>query len=37
MILFVILLHWWDGRECTAGQFRWNDVYSSWGRLVWLK
>jgi len=27
IILFVILVHWWDGRECTAKQFQWNDVY----------
>ena len=27
MILYVIILHWWDGRECTAGQFQLNDVY----------
>jgi len=27
MITFVILLHWWDDRECT-GLFQWNDVYS---------
>jgi len=25
---FVILFHWWDALECTAGQFQWNHVYS---------
>jgi len=27
-ITFVILLHWWDDRGYTGGQFQWNDVYS---------
>jgi len=27
-ILFVILLHRWDGRECRAFPSQWNDVYS---------
>jgi len=41
MILFVILLHWWDGLECTAGQFQWNDQWClglyTIGRLVKIK